>query len=167
MEESSPIKHLHSYWRMDYVVAPRPLDKDEKLFFNLPKTQNDQEALILFRSKHCYIVLNRYPYNAGHILVVPFREVGDLKDLSSEELSDLMQMVIKSQDILTKGIQPQGFNIGLNIGKASGAGIPNHLHCHVVPRWSGDTNFMPVLTNTKVLPESLQTMWKRLHEFVN
>lgn len=167
MDEACPIKHLHSYWRMDYVAAPKPLNKNEKLFLNLPKSQNDEETLILFRSKYSYIVLNKYPYNAGHLLVVPFREVTDLKDLSNEELSDLMQMIIKSQDILTQALQPQGFNIGFNIGEASGAGIPGHLHCHIVPRWKSDTNFMPVLTNTKVLPESLHNMWKRLREFTN
>lgn len=167
MEETCPMKQLHSYWRMEYVGAPKPLNDDQKLFSNLPKAENDEEVFILFRSKHSYIVLNRYPYNAGHLLVVPYREVSSLKDLSHEELSDLMSMVIKGQDILTQGIQPHGFNIGFNIGAASGAGIPKHLHCHVVPRWNGDTNFMPVLSNTKVLPECLKSMWKRLREFVN
>lgn len=167
MEESSPMKHLHSYWRMEYVGAPKPLNDDQKLFSHLPKSGNDEDVLILFRSKYSYIVLNRYPYNAGHLLVVPFREVALLQDLSSEELSDLMNMIIKAQDILNKGIQPHGFNIGMNIGAASGAGIPKHLHCHVVPRWNGDTNFMPVICNTKVLPECLKTMWKKLREFAN
>lgn len=167
MEESCPMKHLHSYWRMEYIGAPKPLNNDQKLFSNLSRSENDEEVLILFRSEHSYIVLNRYPYNAGHLLVVPLREVPSLKELSSEELSDLMNMVIKSQDILNRGIKPHGFNIGFNIGAASGAGIPQHLHCHVVPRWNGDTNFMPVLSNTKVLPESLKSMWKRLREFVD
>lgn len=165
MEENCPMNHLHSYWRMEYVESPKALGDNGDLFSNLPKAKNDEEVLILLRSKYTYIVLNRYPYNAGHLLIVPYREVFSLKDLNAEELSDFMTIVIKAQDILTEAIKPQGFNIGFNIGSAAGAGIPKHLHCHIVPRWQGDTNFMPVLSNTKVLPESLNAMWKRLREF--
>lgn len=164
MENDCPMKYLHSYWRMDYIEAPK--STDDNLFSNLVNAKNDEDALIVFRSTHTFIVLNRYPYNAGHLLIVPYRVVPSLKDLSSEELLDFMNMVIKAQDILTQAIKPQGFNIGFNVGKAAGAGIPNHIHCHVVPRWEGDTNFMPVLSNTKVLPQSLHAMWQRLQKFI-
>ncbi len=166
MENDSPMKYLHSYWRIDYIETPKDAEKDGKLFLDLANS-NDEDALIVFRSTHNFIVLNKYPYNAGHLLVVPFRAVASLKDLTHEELLDLMNMIIKSQDILTQAIKPQGFNIGFNIGSAAGAGIPNHIHCHVVPRWEGDTNFMPVLSNTKVLPQSLHAMWQRLRKFTS
>jgi ATP adenylyltransferase len=165
MEKDCPMKQLHSYWRIEYVEAPKTTDDNDKLFSKLANSKNDEEALILFRSTHTFIVLNKYPYNAGHLLVVPYREVPLLKNFSQEELLDFMNMVIKAQDILTQAIKPQGFNIGLNIGKAAGAGIPQHIHCHIVPRWEGDTNFMPVLGNTKVLPQALHSMWKRLKQF--
>lgn len=163
MEQDCPMKHLHSYWRIEYVEAPKATD--DQLFSNLANSKNDEEALIVLRSTHTFIVLNRYPYNAGHLLIVPYRSLPSLKDFSQEECLDFMQMIIKAQDILTQAIHPHGFNIGFNIGKAAGAGIPNHIHCHIVPRWEGDTNFMPVLSNTKVLPEGLHAMWKRLKQF--
>lgn len=165
MENDSPMKHLHSYWRIDYIETPKDTENNHNLFSNLANAKNDEEALIVLRSTYSFIVLNKYPYNAGHLMVVPFRAVSSLKELSTEELLDFMNMVIKSQDILTQAIKPQGFNIGFNIGSAAGAGIPNHIHCHIVPRWEGDTNFMPVLSNTKVLPQSLHAMWERLRKF--
>ncbi|PWU06293.1 MAG: HIT family hydrolase [Verrucomicrobia bacterium] len=159
------MKHLHAYWRIDYIEAPKVNVSNDDLFSNLANTKNDEDALVLFRSTHCFIVLNRYPYNAGHLLIAPYRPMPELKDLSPPELLDLMNMIIKAQDILTQALKPNGFNIGFNIGTSAGAGIPKHIHCHVVPRWEGDTNFMPVLTNTKVLPQSLHAMWERLRKF--
>jgi ATP adenylyltransferase len=121
--------------------------------------------LIVHRSKNCYLVLNRYPYNAGHLLVVPYREVSGLSDLNTDERADFMESLIQAEDILRNALNPDGFNIGFNLGSAAGAGIPKHLHAHVVPRWNGDTNFMPVLGETRVLPQSLEAMWERLREF--
>lgn len=165
MEQDCPMKHLHSYWRIEYVEAPKATDENDKLFSNLAHSKDDEASLIVLRSTHSFIVLNKYPYNAGHLLVAPYRAVAALKDFSQEELLDFMNMVIKAQAMLTQAIKPHGFNIGFNVGKAAGAGIPNHIHCHIVPRWDGDTNFMPVLSNTKVLPEALHAMWKRLQQF--
>lgn len=164
MENDCPMKYLHSYWRIEYIEAPKSTDNDN-LFVNIANTNDDEKALVVYRSEHSFIVLNKYPYNAGHLLVAPYREVGSLKELAQDELLDFMNMVIKAQDILTQAIKPQGFNIGFNIGKAAGAGIPKHIHCHIVPRWEGDTNFMPVLGNTKVLPQALHAMWERLKKF--
>jgi ATP adenylyltransferase len=158
------MKKLNSYWRVEYINNP---DRSQlgNLFKELPK-QDDASAYILFRSIHNYIVMNRYPYNAGHIMVVPYREVSDLRNMTTEEKSDHMEMIIKGQDILHKAIHPHGYNIGYNIGEAGGAGVPTHIHCHIVPRWKGDTNFMPVLGETSVLTEAMDSMWKRLREFV-
>ena len=135
------------------------------LFLRLPE-QDDETALIVYRSSLNYIVMNRYPYNAGHLLIVPFREVNNLRDMTSEERTDHMDMIVKSQDILDQAIKPHGYNVGYNLGIAAGAGIPTHLHCHIVPRWDGDTNFMPVIGETSVLPEAMESMWKHLREFV-
>lgn len=109
-------------------------------------------------------MLNRFPYNAGHLLAAPFRQVDSLPRLNPAERVELTDLIAWAQEILQKAIQPDGFNIGFNIGGDAGAGIPSHLHCHIVPRWRGDTNFMPVVNNTRVLPESLDAMWTRLHE---
>jgi len=156
--------HLHAYWRMEYIEAP----KDQTFgnpFTEMPARGNDKAVHILHRSRLCYLVLNRFPYNAGHLLVVPFREVPELADLNTAERADLMDTVVLGQDILSRALRPDGFNIGLNLGAAAGAGIPRHLHVHIVPRWNGDTNFMPVLGRTRVLPQALDSMWARLREF--
>ena len=110
-------------------------------------------------------MLNLYPYNAGHILVLPYREVSDISDLNEHEQKEFMKFLIKSKSLLSQALSPNGFNIGFNLGKAAGAGIPKHLHCHVVPRWEGDHNFMPVISNTRVLPESIDEMWKQLKKY--
>ena len=159
------IQQLHAYWRMEYIEAPKPLSEDENIFLNIPKAENDEDVYLLHRGKLTYIVLNRYPYNAGHLLVAPYRQAPTLNDLSPEERADFMDNIILAQDILSKAIKPDGFNTGFNFGSAAGAGVPNHVHCHIVPRWNGDTNFMPVLGNTKVLPQSLNAMWKRLKKY--
>ncbi len=157
------MQRLHAYWRMPYILAPRHPQDGGNPFTRITETGDDRQEYILWRGQHNYIVMNRYPYNAGHLLVLPFREVGRLEDLSREERYELMDLIIKAQEILTRALKPDGFNTGFNFGKAAGAGIPSHLHCHVVPRWNGDTNFMPVISDTRVLPDSMAAMWERLH----
>ena len=147
---------------MQYIEMP---DKDKKggnPFVEIPKAKDDKSVHLLWRGSESYLVLNRYPYNAGHLLAIPYREVSDLSDLTETERSDLMNTMVKGKEILTAALTPDGFNIGFNFGRDAGAGIPQHLHCHIVPRWNGDTNFMPVIGNTRVLPESLDNMWERL-----
>ena len=161
----SSMKRLHAYWRMPYILAPKNPDKGSP-FAKIHQTGDDKTEYILYRGRWNYIVMNRYPYNAGHLLVLPFREVGELEGLEPQERYELMDMILKAQQILTRALKPDGFNIGFNFGKAAGAGIPSHLHCHVVPRWNGDTNFMPVIGDTRVLPDSMDAMWERLHEHV-
>lgn len=135
-------------------------------FLKIAKAKNDKAVHVLHRSKYFYIVLNRYPYNPGHVMVVANRKVATLVDLTVKEQADFMQMVIKAQNILKEGLHPNGFNIGFNIGSAAGAGIPQHLHCHIVPRWNSDTNFMPIIAHTKILHQSLDSMWEHLRQFV-
>ena len=160
-----PMGRLHAYWRMPYILAPKNPDEGNP-FTKIHQTKDDKKEYILYRGKWNYIVMNRYPYNAGHLLVIPFREAGELEVLKPEERHELMDLIVKAKQILTHALKPNGFNVGFNFGKASGAGIPSHLHCHVVPRWEGDTNFMPVIGDTRVLPDSMDSMWERLHESV-
>ncbi len=158
------MERLHAYWRMDYVESPKH-PKGENPFLTLPQTQNDREAYILHRGPTIYLMLNLFPYNAGHLLAVPYREVGSLPELSADERSEMMDTIVLGQTILSDALKPDGFNIGFNVGQAGGASFTSHLHCHIVPRWEGDTNFMPVLAETRVLPASLDAMWTRLREF--
>ncbi|MEO0509498.1 MAG: HIT domain-containing protein [Verrucomicrobiota bacterium] len=147
---------------MPYILAPKNPENCKNPFTTITETGDDRAEYILYRGRLNYIVMNRYPYNAGHLLVLPFREVPELGQLTMEERHELMDLIVKAQEILTRALRPDGFNTGFNFGKAGGAGIPCHLHCHVVPRWNGDTNFMPVIGDTRVLPDSMEAMWERL-----
>ncbi|MDR0715459.1 MAG: HIT domain-containing protein [Puniceicoccales bacterium] len=158
------VDNLHAYWRVDYVERTK---SEEDPFICDEDTSADGERLILFRNKHSFAIMNKYPYNPGHLMVIPFRAVSDMDELHGEEREDFFTAMLKAQSILKKAFSPDGFNIGMNIGSAAGAGIPQHLHCHIVPRWNGDTNFMPIIANTKVLPQSQRTMFERLMAFVN
>lgn len=156
------MQHLHAYWRMEYIEAPKkPSDGDP--FLELPARGDDKAALIIHRGTAHYLVLNRFPYNAGHLLVIPFRAVPDLDDLTDAERDELMALIVFGKRVLQTALKPDGFNIGFNLGSAAGAGIPQHLHAHIVPRWAGDTNFMPVVGQTRVLPQALASMYDRLH----
>jgi ATP adenylyltransferase len=161
------MRYLHSYWRMPYIEAPKPSDHGDDLFERLPENDDDEAVLILLRAEHSYLVMNKFPYNAGHLLAVPYRKAAHLRELEARERADLTDTIMRGQEILEKALSPDGFNIGFNLGKAAGAGIPEHIHCHIVPRWEGDTNFMPVLGETRVLPEAMSMMWKRLREFAD
>jgi ATP adenylyltransferase len=118
--------------------------------------------MVVSRSESAVVVLNRYPYNNGHLLVAPLRHVGDLKDLSCEENTACMELLAMSTVVYRERLNAEGFNIGLNLGKVAGAGLPGHLHWHLVPRWAGDNNFMPVLAGVKVIPQSLDALWEML-----
>lgn len=158
------MQRLHAYWRMPYILAPKNPD-EKNPFTKIHQNDDDKKEYILFRGRLNYIVMNRYPYNAGHLLVLPYREIAEIEKLTTDERHELMDLIVKAQKILTDALNPDGFNVGFNFGKSAGAGIPSHLHCHVVPRWGGDTNFMPVIGNTRVLPDSMDAMWERLHKF--
>lgn len=154
--------HLHAYWRMDYIEAPRPATGGD-IFAELPALGDDAQALIVHRRRLSYLILNRFPYNAGHLMAVPFRAVKDLAELTTEERADLMDEIVYGQELLRAALKPNAFNIGFNLGAAAGGSLP-HLHAHIVPRWAGDTNFMPVIGGTRVLPQSLEAMYRRLVE---
>ncbi|MDR3229035.1 MAG: HIT domain-containing protein [Puniceicoccales bacterium] len=158
------MNHLHPYWRISYVEAPKPAASAD-IFADIPKATDDKSVHLLHRGATAYIVLNRFPYTAGHLLVVPYRSAAVLADLLPAERAEMMDLLVLGQKILTDALRPDGFNVGFNIGSAAGAGIPKHLHAHIVPRWSGDNNFMPVLADTRILLESLDSIWERLRTF--
>jgi ATP adenylyltransferase len=156
------MQQLHAYWRMEYIEAPRYPASMQRPFTDLPQLGDDRAALIIHRSSLSYLILNRFPYNPGHLLAVPFREVTDLEQLNTSERADLFEAVILGQRILRAALKPDGFNIGFNLGSAVAGGSIPHLHGHIVPRWNGDNNFMPVLAQTRILPQSLETTWEKL-----
>jgi len=155
------MQQLHAYWRMDYIEAPRYPATMKRPFTELPGMGDDRAALIVHRSRLSYLLLNRFPYNPGHLLAVPFREVVDLEELTRDERADLMEEVFLGKRLLSAAMRPDGVNIGFNLGSAAGGSIA-HLHGHIVPRWNGDNNFMPVVGQTRVLPQSLDATWERL-----
>ena len=134
----------------------------DSLFTRIAQSSEDAAHYVIVRDRTCYALLNTYPYTGGHLMVVPYKQTSDLNDLTDEELADLFKLTRRCQNALTKVMRPDGFNIGLNLGKVAGAGIQEHLHVHVVPRWLGDTNFMPVLANTTVVPQALEELAAQL-----
>ena len=145
---------LHAPWRIEYILSPKP-ELKVGLFARIAQSSDDVANLVIVRDRTCFALLNSYPYNGGHIMVVPYKQVPDLNGLTDDELADLWKLVRRCTNALTSLMKADGFNVGINIGKVAGAGIAEHLHIHVVPRWNGDTNFMPVLANTSVVPEAL------------
>lgn len=146
-------------WRMAFIVGPR---EKQCIFCKLPKLKSDRDNLILYRGRHNYIILNKFPYNNGHLMVVPYRHLKDPYRLNRPENAEMMELFGIACRALEKTMFPQGQNMGMNLGSAGGAGIRDHLHMHVVPRWAGDTNFMPILADTKVLVEHLHETYDRL-----
>jgi ATP adenylyltransferase len=144
---------------MEYVGSA---GSDDTCIFCSALDQEDEKVWVLYRGETTFALLNAYPYNTGHLMVAPTRHVGELEDLSDEERRDLMDLTTKSVAAMRDAMAPDGFNIGMNLGRIAGAGVPGHLHVHVVPRWSGDTNFMPVVGDTKVLPEMLASTYAKL-----
>lgn len=155
------MEKLWAPWRIEYIRAPGP-DEGECIFCDNPKKGNDRESLILHRGVHTFIVMNLYPYNNAHLMVVPYRHVETTHDLTREELQEAMLLADSAMTILKSAVNAQGFNFGANIGVAAGAGIADHIHFHIVPRWIGDTNFMPVLGHTKVLIQGLLETYDNL-----
>jgi ATP adenylyltransferase len=153
---------LHAPWRIQYILAPKTPASEESLFAQIARSSDDVVNLVIARDKSCFAVLNRFPYNGGHTLVVPYKQVPDFNGLTEGEMADLMNLTRRCQNALSQVMKPDGFNIGVNLGKVAGAGICEHLHIHIVPRWSGDTNFMPVLGSTSVLPEALTEIAAKL-----
>jgi ATP adenylyltransferase len=153
---------LWAPWRIDYVES----EKETKcIFCTKLREHNDRKNLILHRGSKSFVMLNRYPYNNGHLMVAPLRHLKSLDDLGREELNDLMLTLQRAVALIKESLTPDGLNIGANLGKTAGAGIEDHLHFHVVPRWEGDTNCMPVLADIRVIPEHLEQTYDRLFTF--
>lgn len=146
---------LHAPWRIEYILGPKGPKDGRSIFTQIAESSDDVANYVIARGKTCYAVLNRYPYNGGHIMTVPYRQVPDFNDLTDAELLELMQLTRRCQAALTLVMKPHGFNIGVNLGQVAGAGIVEHLHIHIVPRWNGDVNFMPVTGSTAIIPEAL------------
>ena len=155
------MESLHAPWRIQYILAPKN-PPGESLFTQIARSSDDVENFVVARDRTCFALLNRFPYTGGHVLVLPYKETPDFNGVTDEEMSDLMKLTRRCQNALTKIMKPDGFNIGVNLGKVAGAGIAEHLHIHIVPRWNGDTNFMPVVANTTVLPEALTELAAKL-----
>jgi ATP adenylyltransferase len=158
---------LWAPWRMSYIEKPSTGRPDtENIFLDLPAQDEDEKNLILIRGESAFVMLNAYPYASGHLLVAPYRQVADIAAMSDEELLEIQRHIVTGVKAIRKAYNPDAFNIGVNMGRPAGAGIPQHLHWHVVPRWSGDGNFMSVIANTRVLPQSLPDTYRRLRECI-
>lgn len=147
-------------------IAPKTPKSDECIFCTQPAAQRDDEHHIIYRGDLCYIMLNLYPYNNGHLMVAPYRHVGSISQLDSVMLAELMAQVQLALSVLRLVMNPDGFNMGINEGKVAGAGFAEHTHFHIVPRWNGDTNFMPVIADIKVMPEHLDNVYRQLKEAI-
>ena len=151
---------LHAPWRIEYILAPKP-KLDASLFTSIAQSSDDVGNLVIARDRTCYALLNRYPYNGGHLLVVPYKESPDLDGLTDDEVADLWKLVRRCIIALKREMKPDGFNVGINLGRAAGAGVEEHLHIHIVPRWNGDSNFMTVVGDVRVIPDGLMAAYDR------
>jgi ATP adenylyltransferase len=151
-------------WRMAYVGAEHAGEYEEPscVFCDLPRRDDDERSLILRRGRRAFVIMNLYPYNNGHLMMVPYEHVDSLRDLPVETLAEMMELAQLAQSVLEETMRPQGFNLGINQGRAAGAGIADHVHMHIVPRWVGDTNFMPALADTRVMPQHVDETYALL-----
>jgi len=149
---------LWAPWRMEYILGEK---EEECIFCSKPKADEDRRNLILLRGEHNFVIMNKYPYNNGHVMVVPYRHTADFNGLHEKESLEMMNVISQCIEVIKRAIHPEGFNIGMNLGKIAGAGIDEHIHFHIVPRWAADTNFMPVLGHTKVISEGLWETWDK------
>ena len=152
------MEQLWAPWRLDYAAAPKATPDDGCFICRGAEDSNDRANLVVLRTESAVAILNRYPYNNGHLLVCPRTHKAELHELTDAESIDLQRTLVRLIEALRRAICPDGFNLGLNLGRVAGAGVPGHLHWHVVPRWSGDTNFMPVVAGTKVIVQSLDSL---------
>ena len=155
------MKQMWAPWRMDYI---KNVQQQGCFMCAAFADDHDEDNLIVQRGEHCAIIMNRYPYNNGHLMVSPYRHIANMEELSSEEQLEMMTLATRCVTLLKKIMCPHGFNIGINIGEVAGAGLKDHIHLHVVPRWSGDTNFMPVFGQTKVIPQDITDVWHLLQD---
>ncbi len=152
------LETLWAPWRFEYFEKLGTPD----FLSEAARASDDAAHLVLVRRKNSFLIMNRYPYTVGHLMAVPYRKVGELRDLGENEIAELFSLVVLAQELLRQVTKAQGFNIGINVGECAGAGVPDHVHIHIVPRWSGDTNFMPMLSGTRVLSQGLNDLYQRL-----
>jgi ATP adenylyltransferase len=148
------VKRLWAPWRLEYI---RSADEQEGCVFCRALEAGDEEGLVVHRGERAFVVVNKFPYASGHLMVAPVRHTGEFGSLDADEIVEVHRLAATALDVLSETMRPQGFNLGWNIGRIAGAGVVDHVHQHVVPRWAGDTNFMPVLADTRVMPEALET----------
>ena len=153
------MEHLWAPWRIEYI---KKADEPGCIFCNKAAENNDVANLILYRGQHSFVIMNSYPYNPGHLMVAPYRHVAALDELTDEELNEQFKLVSRSVTVLKQVFKADGFNIGMNLGRIAGAGIDKHIHTHIVPRWVGDTSFMPVVGDINVVNEALKETYKKL-----
>ena len=163
------MERLYSPWRSKYIESFK-IHSSEKaddacVFCSALQNSNDKERLVVHRGKLAFVIMNLYPYNSGHMMVVPKRHTADFGSLTAEEHAECSRLLQTAQEALVDLSHPHGYNIGMNLGKAGGAGIDDHLHWHIVPRWNGDTNFMPILADIKMVSEDMERQWDELHTF--
>lgn len=157
------MERIFAPWRIRYIESPK---YEGCIFCDFPKENKDEERLILYRGKSCFVIMNNYPYNPGHLMIAPYRHVASVEELNEEEALEMMKLSQKMVEVIKKAMNPDGFNLGINLGKVAGAGIEDHIHLHIVPRWNGDTNFMPVLADVKVIPEAIEDSYKKLKKYL-
>ena len=164
------MKRMWSPWRSRHIgqTSAEALNEGNRrdLFTRIAKDTDDEENLVVFRGTRVYVVMNRFPYNNGHLLIVPYRQVENYEDLDEGELVEVARAIADCIRWLRSALKPDGFNVGMNLGAAGGAGVPEHLHVHVVPRWSGDTNFMPTVADVKIIPEAMLETFRKVREAV-
>jgi ATP adenylyltransferase len=159
------VKNLWAPWRMAYI-APKDQPSDECIFCTKPAAHNDAANHIVYRGERCFMMLNLYPYNSGHLMIAPYVHAASISDLNAPTLAELMAQAQLALRALRRAMAPEGFNLGINEGKVAGAGFAGHVHLHIVPRWNGDTNFMPVIADVKVIPEHLDNVYRQLKEAI-
>ncbi len=160
-------ERLWAPWRLSYIESATQVEGETGcIFVDLPAQDDDRNNLILYRGQHAFVMLNAYPYTNGHLMVAPYKHTADMGELNDDELLEINQLVAKCTRWIGKTYRPDGYNIGVNLGRAAGAGIPTHIHWHIVPRWEGDTNFMTVVGEVRVLPQSLEESYDRLRKAV-
>jgi ATP adenylyltransferase len=155
-------ERLWAPWRLEYIVGPKD---DECIFCRAVRSDDDEGNYVVHRGERAFVILNAYPYNNGHVMIAPYVHEPTIEPLDEPTLTEMMVLAQRSIAALHQAYAPEGFNLGINQGKVAGAGIEEHVHAHVVPRWGGDTNFMPVIADTRVLPQSLSDSWKELRRF--
>ena len=157
-----PSQRIWAPWRLPYVKDAAKDSEEECIFCSKPAEGDDEANFIVHRRERCFVILNTFPYTNGHLMVAPFEHVGAIQDLDGETLVEVMELARHAMTRLDDAYSPQGYNVGFNQGRVAGAGFEHHIHVHVVPRWGGDTNFMPVLGDTRVMPQSLEESYEAL-----